>query len=70
MSIQALENSASPFAYEIGQRVKYVTGEKGRIFGRWLGLHEARYAMERDSDCQTIVAFESELSLIPIPPRW
>lgn len=61
---QPAVQSVSPFAFQVGQRVRCVTGEKGRIFGRCLGHEGPRYGIELDDSHRSIMAYESELSPI------
>ena len=56
--------SATPFLFLVSQRVRCVTGEKGRIFGRCLSTQGPRYGVELDVSGRAVMVYESELTAV------
>ena len=54
--------SATPFLFNLDQRVRCVTGERGRIFGRCLSTQGPRYGVELGVSRRAVMLYESELT--------
>lgn len=60
--------TTQPFKFDVGQKVKVLTGEAGTVLQRWHSLIDAKYLVRRDGDLIPMQFYESELRDIPKTP--
>ena len=65
-----LQNYAEPFAFSIGQRVRFLTGEKGSVYKRWLTASGPKYLISLDGPGVVCQAFESEIAPLVLRGFW